>query len=77
MANDTDTDWLRKRLDAILLLLIESSAGGADTTTQKIERLNAFGFSNSEIGQMLGKKPNYVGAVLSAKKKKASKKSAS
>jgi hypothetical protein len=65
-----ELDWLRKRLDAIVLLLLEAAPGGADSsTTRKIERLLSLGFSQSEVAQVLGKKPNYVTAVIATKKK--------
>jgi len=69
MDNRDDGEWLRKRLDAVILLLLESSPAGAATTTRKIERLVELGFSQTEIAQAIGKKLNYVTAVLSGKRK--------
>ena len=69
MATETELVELRRRLDAIILLLLESSPGGADSTTRKIERLLELGFSKPEVAQMIGKKLNYVTAVTSGKKR--------
>jgi hypothetical protein len=66
-----DTEWLRKRLDAMILLLLEASPAGAGSTTRKIERLMELGFSQPEVAQVIGKKLNYVTAVISGKKKAA------
>ena len=65
-----ELDWLRKRLDVVILLLLEAAPGGADSSTsRKIERLLGMGLSQSEVAQLLGKKPNYVTAVIATKKK--------
>jgi len=74
MTNDFDGEALRKRLDAIILLLLENSAGGAKSITWKIERLLELGFSSTEVAQAIGKKLNYVTAVVSGKKRTAKKK---
>lgn len=72
MNKSTDVEWLRKRLDAILLLLMEAAPDGTASTTAKIERLLAFGFSKPEIAEILGKKLNYITAVTSNKKRSTS-----
>jgi hypothetical protein len=69
MANTDDTDWLRRRLDMIIQLLMETAPGGAKTTSSKIERLLGLGFSQAEAAQVVGKKVNYVTAVVAMKKK--------
>jgi|SRR5882672_3887735 len=69
MAKDDDNEWLRKRLDMIIQLLVEMAPGGAASTTRKIERLLALGFSQSEVAQVVGKKVNYVSAVVAGMKK--------
>ena len=69
MVDKLDSEQLRKRLDAIILLLLESSPGGADSTTRKIERLLELGFTSPEVAQVIGKKLNYVTAVTSGKKR--------
>jgi len=68
MPHSDDNEWLRKRLDTIIQLLIENGPGGASTTTSKIEKLLTMGFTQSEVAQVLGKKLNYVTAVVSGKK---------
>ena len=73
MAGDLDWDGLRKRLDVMILLLLEMAPGGADSITRKIERLLDFGLTKSEVAEIIGKKVNYVTAVTSGKKRRASK----
>jgi hypothetical protein len=68
MPNIDDKDWLRKRLDTIIQLLIENGPGSASTTTSKIEKLLTMGFTQAEVAQVLGKKVNYVTAVVAGKK---------
>jgi hypothetical protein len=74
MAKSDEMDWLRKRLDVIIQLLLETGPNGTASTTSKIERLLAMGFSQPEVAQVVGKKSNYVTAVVSAMKKKTSQK---
>jgi hypothetical protein len=69
MDKGLEHDWLRKRFDAVILLLLESSPNGAGSTSRKIERLLELGFSQPDVAQILGKKLNYVTAVTSTKKK--------
>jgi hypothetical protein len=67
-----ENEWLRKRLDMIIQLLLEQSPDGAASTTRKIERLLSLGFSQPEVAQVVGKKLNYITAVVAGKKKAAS-----
>lgn len=76
MSNEFDNEALRKRLDTIILLLMEISAGGTESTTRKIERLLDLGLSSTEVAQVIGKKLNYVTAVVSGKKRTAKKRNA-
>ena len=69
MDKTQNTEWLRKRLDAMILLLLEASPSGAASTSRKIERLLELGFSQPEVAQVIGKKLNYVTAVIAGKKK--------
>ena len=73
MTNEKDTDWLRKRLDAIILILLEGSLGSSDSNTRKIGKLLDLGFSNPEVAQITGDKANYVRNVSSRRKKKKTK----
>lgn len=68
MATEHDFASVCRRLDALILLALESSPGGADSTTRKIERLIELGFSQPEIAQIISKKLNYVTSVISQKK---------
>jgi hypothetical protein len=72
MTKSDENDWLRKRLDMVIQLLLEMAPGGAASTTRKIERLLALGFSQSEVAQVVGKKVNYVSAVVAGMKKTTS-----
>ncbi|MGO9038173.1 MAG: hypothetical protein ACLQKH_09325 [Steroidobacteraceae bacterium] len=72
MAKDDETEWLRKRLDVIIQLLLELTPGGAASTARKIDRLLALGFSQPEVAQVVGKKVNYVTAVVAGMKKSTS-----
>lgn len=65
---------LLKRMDVIILLLLESEPGGAGTTTAKIERLLGFSLTQSEVAEIIGKSGSYVSAVMSGKKKSRQKK---
>lgn len=69
MDKGPEHEWLRKRFDAVILLLLENSPNGAGSTTRKIERLLELGFSKPDIAQILGKKLNYITAVTSMKKR--------
>src|ERR1700730_2077261 len=72
MTKGDENEWLRKRLDMVIQLLLEISPGGAASTTRKIERLLSLGFSQSEVAQVVGKKVNYVSAVVAGMKKSTS-----
>lgn len=74
MATDPDWDGIKRRLDIIILLLMESGPNVANSTTRKIEKLLGFGMSATEVAQVIGKKPNYVTAVVSGLKRSAGKK---
>ena len=74
MSGELDEAGLRKRLDAIILLLLESSPGGADSTKRKVERLLELGFTKPQVAQVIGKKLNYVTAVTSQQKRAAGRK---
>jgi hypothetical protein len=52
-----------RRLDAIVLLLLEAGASPSRTMTEKVVRLLDLGFSASETAAMVGKKSNYVAAI--------------
>jgi hypothetical protein len=71
-------DGIARRLDAIIALLLRSNS---PSTSDQIKTLSSIGFKPPEIGRIVGKEPNYVGAVLSnskasskAKKRGAAKK---
>ena len=70
ISGSSDVAALSKRLDVMIYLLLESGSEPAKTVTEKIERLIAMDLSDSEIGGIVGKKANYVGATRSRLKKK-------
>lgn len=74
MATEQVADRLLKRMDVIILLLLESAPDGAGTTTAKIERLLGFSLTQSEVAEIIGKSGSYVSAVMSGKKKSRQKK---
>ena len=76
MAAEFDFASVCRRLDALILIALESSPSGAGSTTRKIEKLVELGFSQPEVAQIIGKKLNYVTAVLSQKKGAARRKGA-
>ena len=69
MASESDWNGMRKRLDVIILLLLENGPDAATSTTRKIEKLLGFGLTTSEVAQVIGKKLNYVTAVTSGKRR--------
>ena len=74
MAEQEATAKLFKRLDVIILLLLESGPGGAESTTAKIEQLLSYGLTQAEVAEIIGKKGSYVSAVVAGKKKSRQKK---
>ena len=71
-ANDPDLKFrqqLIRRLDILISLALETREDQSITT--KIRHLAELGLTPSEIGNVLGKKANYVSAVLGGKARKA------
>jgi hypothetical protein len=68
-------DGVKKRLDLIIMLMMERGPdGGATSMTSKIQKLMAFGLRPVEVAQIVGKKVSYVTAVMAQNKpKKAAK----
>ncbi len=59
------------RLNVIISLLLDGGqAEKPASVTSKIARLEGMGLAPSEIGAIVGKKSNYVSAVLSERKRK-------
>ena len=69
MPPDPDWEGIRRRLDVIILLLLENGQNAATSTTKKIEKLLDLGLTTSEVAQVIGKKLNYVTAVTSGKRR--------
>ena len=64
---------MSRRLDIMIYLLLVTGPEPSKTVTEKIERLAGLGLSDVEVGGIVGKKPNYVGATRSRLKKQRSK----
>lgn len=72
MVSDS-VDPVVSRLNVIISLLLEGGKGDKPSSvSSKISRLGGLGLTPSEIGAIVGKKSNYVSAVLSGKKRKDS-----
>ena len=69
MRTEPDWDGITRRLDIMIMLLMENGADGATSTTHKINKLLDLGLSQPEVARVIGKKLNYVTAVISGKKR--------
>ena len=74
MGTEPDWDGIKRRLDIMIMLLLENGADAATSTTRKIQKLLGFGLTATEVARIIGKKPNYVTAVIAGKKKPAAAK---
>ena len=75
MNEDISQKKITKRLDILISLLLDfASDKGSVSIAQKVERLSALGLAPSEIGEILGKKTNYISAVIHDRKKRVKKK---
>jgi hypothetical protein len=70
MSKEDEFEWLRRRLDAIIQLLLENGDGAAKSVTDKIGRLLDMGFTPVETATVVGKRTNYVRAIAGRKRKK-------
>jgi len=71
MSVDPDWNGVKKRLDLIIMLMMERGPdGGATSMTSKIEKLIAFGLRPVEVAQIVGKKVSYVTAVMAQRRPK-------
>ena len=77
MTNAFEADDLRKRLDIIILLLLESVEGREQSFPQKVERLLELGLSQSDVAQVTNKKLNHITTIVARMKKRQQKKKAS
>ena len=62
-----------RRLDCLILLGLEQGQAASWSMTEKVERLAAFGFSDTEIAGFLGKPLNYVTATRSQARRRGVK----
>ena len=65
-----DLTELRRRLDIMICLLLETGPEPSNSVAKKIRRLIGFGLTDSEVGAIVGKKANHVGSVRSRLKSK-------
>ncbi len=72
-----DADLLRAilaRLDLLVRLRLEDGAPDKSASiTDMVVRLLDAGLKQAEVAAIVGRKPNYVGAVASAQKRKTNK----
>ena len=64
-------DGIARRLDAVIGLLLRST--NSPSISDQIKTLSGMGFKPPEIGRIVGKETNYVGAVLSSRSKSSGK----
>jgi hypothetical protein len=72
MANDTELlQTIIQRLNILIALQLDATSGGEDNSTaRRIHRLAGLGLSPAQIGAIIGKRANYVSAVLGSKRRK-------
>jgi hypothetical protein len=59
-----------QRLNILIALQLEAKPqGGAVSVSERIHRLADLGLGPAEIGSILGKKANYVSAVIGSKRR--------
>lgn len=71
MRTEPDWDGITRRLDIMIMLLLENGTDGAASMTSKIHKLLGFGLTPSEVARIVGKPSNYVTAVKAGKAGKA------
>lgn len=60
-----------RRLDILIALSLEQAEPDSKATiTAKVHKLEDLGVAQAEIARILGKPSNYIGALLSARKRK-------
>ena len=74
MTNSDENDWLKRRLDAIVLLLMDAHSDAPLSHAARIEKLQGLGFRPSETAKIIGKDLSFVTATLAKKKKKSAPK---
>ena len=75
MSGEADWDGMKKRLDIIIMLMMDRGPDGATSMMSKIDKLVAFGLRPVEVAQIVGKKVSYVTAVMAQRKPKKATKS--
>jgi hypothetical protein len=67
-AKAAEPDPIARRLD--ILIALQLRAAGQTSMTDQIRTLRDLGLEAPEIGRIVGKPSNYIGAVLGKKTKK-------
>jgi len=62
-----------QRLNILIAVALDSAAGDDKSMATRIQRLSELGLGPAEIGAIVGKKANYVSAVLGSRSKGARK----
>lgn len=75
MDNEKLLTGILKRLDILISLELEKPLlEKATAMSERIERLDSLGLPPSEIGEVIGKRTNYVSAALSQRRVASSRK---
>lgn len=69
MTSNSTVEQVLKRLDIIVLLLLENVRDETPSISEKIDKLHGLGLTTGEISGIVGKPANYVSAVTRRKKK--------
>jgi hypothetical protein len=67
-----DTEYkelLIKKFNILISLILDLSEDKELSITEKVKKLSDYGLKPSEIGEILGKKANYISAVMNSFRK--------
>lgn len=73
MTDEHEQAVIVRRMDVVIMLLLECGPEGPVSMTSKIQKLLGFGLSTAEVAEIVRKKANYVTAVISSKKRAESR----
>jgi ATP-dependent RNA circularization protein (DNA/RNA ligase family) len=64
-----DTEYIEtliKKFNVLISLILDMSGDKASSVTDKVKKLSDYGLKPAEIGEILGKKANYISAVINS-----------
>lgn len=74
MSKEELDSQITKRLNILILLMLDNSGGGQKVTmSQKIRQLLDLGLKQLDVADIVGKPPKYVTAIVAQDKKRKSK----